>query len=414
MYILCLSKYTESVIESFIKVVALQVYVAEVSSAKLKGLFGNCNQLFITIGGFLGYLYGVKNLNIEYWQFALFAAGMVTLFEILMLFTYETPRWLFSHHKEFQGIRVLKILRGPDAHITKEISQIKAAIRRRYSIREQLMEFRHRAVFIPFLLALMLMFFQQFSGVNAVIFYASDIFKQAGIHVPHGGVNLVSALAIGVVQILATLVSVFLVDRLGRKILLTISSGGMSLSSFVLGIYYYVYVHQCGSCLGTAAMCHKRVNATHNNSFPCNDPNFGYLAVVCVVCFIISFSLAWGPIPWASMSELMPHRVRTLAGSIATFANWTFAAIITVSFHEIVENISGAGAFWTFAVIMVFAIVLVILFLPETKGHSLEEIQEHFEKGHIFAVSCKRNKPLRPRSSVSHYSTTRSTSVVDM
>ena len=381
------------------------------SSAKLKGLFGNCNQLFITIGGFLGYLYGVKSFNIEYWQFALFAAGMITLFEILMLFTYETPRWLFSHHKEFQGIRVLKFLRGPDAHITKEISQIKAAIRRRYSIMEQLMEFRHRAVFIPFLLALMLMFFQQFSGINAVIFYASDIFKQAGI--PSANVNLVSALSIGVVQVLSTLVSVFLVDHLGRKILLTVSSVGMSLSSFVLGIYYYIYVHQCESCLGNATVCHSRVNTTLNSTFPCSEPNFGYLAVVCVVCFILSFSLAWGPIPWASMSELMPHRVRTLAGSIATFANWTFAAIITVSFHKIVDGISEAGAFWTFAVIMVFAIVLVILFLPETKGHSLEEIQEHFEKGHIFAISCKRNKSLRPRPSVSHYSTTRSVSVVD-
>ena len=276
------------------------------------------------------------------------------------------------------------------------------------------MEFRYRAVFIPFLLALMLMFFQQFSGINAVIFYASDIFKQAGILVSGADVNLVSALSIGVVQVLATLVSVFLVDHLGRKILLTISSAGMSLSSFVLGIYYYIYNNHCESCLGTAAVCQRRVNASLSNSFPCSDSHFGYLAIVCVVFFIASFSLAWGPIPWASMSELMPHRVRTLAGSIATFANWTFAAIITVSFHKIVEGISEAGAFWTFAVIMVFAIVLVILFLPETKGHSLEEIQEHFEKGHIFAISCKRNRPLlRPRSSVSHYSTARSVSVVD-
>ena len=381
-----------------------QVYIAEVSSPKLKGLFGNCNQLFITIGGFFGYLYGVKKFNIAYWQFGLFAAGVVTLFEILMLFTYETPRWLFSHHSEFQGIRVLKILRGPNAHITKEISGIKAAIRRKYSLREQLMEFRHRAVFIPFLLALMLMFFQQFSGINAVIFYAADVFNQAGI--PGGDVNLVSALAIGVVQIIATLVSVFLVDHLGRKILLTISSAGMSLSSFVLGIYYYVYVRTCDRCLGT------HCKHMHDN-FPCNDANFGILAIVCVVFFIISFSLAWGPIPWASMSELMPHRVRTLAGSIATFVNWTFAAIITVSFHKFADSITEAGAFWTFSIIMAIAIVVVILFLPETKGHSLEEIQEHFEKGHIFAVSCKRSKPPRPRSSVSRYSTVRSVSVVD-
>ena len=383
----------------------LQVYIAEVSPAKYKGLFGNCNQLFITIGGFFGYLYGVPKFNIQYWQFALGAAGMVTLFEILMLFTYETPRWLFSKHKEFQGVRVLKTLRGPNAHITKEINQIKAAIRRRHSIVEQIMEFRHRAVFIPFLLVLMLMFFQQFSGINAVIFYASDIFKQAHIKAE---VNLVSAMAIGLVQVVATLVSVFLVDHAGRKILLTISSIVMCLSSFVLGIYYYVVDHTCGGDLG------GNNTASAHIGFPCNDPNFGYLAVVCVVFFIIGFSLAWGPIPWTSMSELMPHRVRTLAGSIATFVNWTFAAIITSSFHKYAEAITPAGAFWSFAFVMAVAIVVVILFLPETKGHSLEEIQEHFEKGEIFAVSCQRRQAYeRPRSSVSRYSTTRSVSVVD-
>jgi sugar porter (SP) family MFS transporter len=380
--------------------------LAEIASARLKGLFGGCNQLFTTIGGFIGYLYGVQNFHIRYWKFALTAAGIVALFEILMLFTYETPRWLFSKHKEFQAIRVLKILRGPNAQVTKEINQIKKALRRKYTILEQLKAFKNRAVFIPFILVLMLMFFQQFSGINAVIFYASDIFKRAQTPLD---VNLVSALAIGVVQVIATLVSVLLVDKLGRKVLLTISSAGMGLSSFVLGIYYYILMHHCEGCLGVCHHSHPSLDITS----PCNTTNFGYLAVVCVVFFIISFSLAWGPIPWSMMSELMPNHVRTLAGSIATFVNWTFAAIITSCFHSYAKFASEAGAFWSFTVVMVFAIVLVIIFLPETKGHSLEEIQEHFEQGHIFAISCKRKKPSRPRSSVSRYSTTRSVSVAD-
>ncbi len=382
--------------------------MAEIASARLKGLFGGCNQLFITIGGFIGYLYGVQKFHISYWKFALTAAGIVALFEILMLFTYETPRWLFSKHKEFQAIRVLKILRGPNAQVTKEISQIKAALRRKYTILEQLKAFKNRAVFIPFILVLMLMFFQQFSGINAVIFYASDIFKTAQISLD---VNLVSALAIGVVQVIATLLSVLLVDKLGRKVLLTISSAGMGLSSFILGIYYHVLVSHCKNCLG---QCHSQADLSLDSTFPCGNAKFGYLAIVCVVFFIISFSLAWGPIPWSMMSELMPNHVRTLAGSIATFVNWTFATIITSFFHSYAKFATEAGAFWSFTVIMAFAIVLVIIFLPETKGHSLEEIQEHFEQGHIFAISCKRRKPSRPRSSISRYSTTRSVSVADV
>ena len=336
------------------------MYIAEVASARLKGLFGNCNQLFSTVGSFLGYLYGVKNFKIAYWQFSLAAAGVVTLFEILMLFTYETPRWLLNRHKKFQGIRVLKILRGPNAPIVKEINQIEAGIRRKYTFMEQLMAFRDRAIFIPFTLVLMLMFFQQFSGINAVIFYASDIFKQAGLD-SNLDVNLVSAVAIGVVQIIATLVSVVLVDFLGRKFLLTVSSSGMALSSFVLGVYYYIFADHCGHCLG-------RCGHLHHDSFPCDSTKFGYLAIVSVIVFIISFSLAWGPIPWTSMSELMPNHVRTLAGSIATFTNWTFAAIITSFFHSYAQAITQAGAFWTFAIIMVLAIVIVILFLPENQG----------------------------------------------
>ena len=381
--------------------------MAEIASARLKGLFGGCNQLFITIGGFIGYLYGVRKFNISYWKFALTAAGIVALFEILMLFTYETPRWLFSKHKEFQAIRVLKILRGPNTQVTKEMNQIKTALRRKYTILEQLKAFKNRAVFIPFILVLMLMFFQQFSGINAVIFYASDIFKTAQISLD---VNLVSALAIGVVQVLATLLSVLLVDKLGRKVLLTISSAGMGLSSFILGIYYYILVSHCKNCLGH---CHSGTDLSLDSTFPCDSSKFGYLAIVCVVFFIISFSLAWGPIPWSMMSELMPNHVRTLAGSIATFINWTFAAIITSCFHKYATFVTEAGAFWSFTIIMVLAVVLVIVFLPETKGHSLEEIQEHFEQGHIFAISCRRRRASRPRSSVSHYSTTRSVSVAD-
>ena len=317
-----------------------------------------------------------------------------------MLLTYETPRWLLSKHKDQKAIQVLKALRGPNFHITKELDKIKASVRRSYSVAEQLMEFQHRSIFIPFLLVLMLMFFQQFSGINVAIFYASQVFLEAGLS--QREVNLIVAIAIGVVQVIATLVSVVLVDCLGRKILLTIGSIGMSLSSLVLGIYFYVYNNVCESCLAGDPACKVSIaNDTIHHHFPCNTTSFGYLAVGCLVLLIISFSLGWGPIPWTSMSELMPNRVRTLAGSIATFANWSFATTITLCFKYYSRHpIGNDGAWWTFSFIMFVAIIMVILFLPETKGHSLEEIQDHFEQGHIFAVSCSsQQRSVNPPSS---------------
>ena len=378
--------------------------MSEIASARLKGLFGNCNQLFVTIGIFLSYFFGIEYkkhdghyVSVKYWQIAFIAAGFIVIFEGLMLLTYETPRWLLSKHDDKKAIQVLKALRGPKFHIAKEIERIKASVQRSYSVMEQLTEFQHRSIFIPFLLVLMLMFFQQFSGINVAIFYASHVFLEAGLD--DREVNLIVAIAIGVVQVFATLVSVVLVDCLGRKVLLTVSSIGMSLSSLVLGIYFYVYNHVCESCLvGDPACNHSIATDSIHQHFPCNTAKFGYLAVVCIIIFIISFSLGWGPIPWTSMSELMPNRVRTLAASIATFVNWTFATIITLCFKYYSRPpINNDGAWWTFSFIMLVAIVAVILFLPETKGHSLEEIQEHFERGHIFAVSCLSQHQQRRR-----------------
>ena len=384
----------------------MQVYISEIASAKSKGLFGNCNQLFITTGILLSYFFGIEYkkhngsyVSVQYWQIALIAAGFVAIFELLMLLTSETPRWLLSKHEDNKAIQVLKALRGPNFHITKELEKIKASVQRSYSLPEQIMEFQHRSIIIPFLLVIMLMFFQQFSGINIAIFYASQVFLEAGLS--QRQVNLIVAIAIGVVQVIATFVSVVLVDCLGRKILLTVSSIGMSLSSLVLGIYFYVYNHICESCLVGDPACNQTIalDSIHHH-FPCNTTKFGYLAVACIIIFIISFSLGWGPIPWSSMSELMPNRVRTLAGSIATFINWSFATVITLCFKYYSRPpINNDGAWWTFSLIMFVAIIVVILFLPETKGHSLEEIQEHFEQGHIFAMSClSRRRPVMPLS----------------
>ena len=385
--------------------VSFQTYISEIASAKLKGLFGSCNEFFITIGIFLSYFLGIdykqsdgSYTSLKYWQTALVSAGIVVIFEVLMIFTYESPRWLFSKHQNKKAIRVLKALRGPNFHIKEEVEKIRASFQGTLSVLERLKEFRHRSVLVPFLLSIMLMFYEGFSGVNPAIFYASHILHEAGLNKHE--INLIVTISIGLVQVIATLLSVFIVDYVGRKILLTLSSIGIALSCLVLGIYFYIYDNVCDGCLVGEPTCNvSNVHDFVHEHFPCNTTQFGYLAVVCIVVMIVSYSLGWGPVSLTYISELMPNSVRSLAGSFALFAHWIFDFITALCFKYYSRPpIDNDGAWWTFSLIMFSAIFMVILFLPETKGHSLEEIQQHFEKGHIFALSCHSSCKAQPRS----------------
>jgi len=359
-----------------------------VASAKFKGLFGNCNQLFITIGILISYGLGAIP-NLHYFNIALVAAGIVVLFEILMLCTYESPRWLFKKatgqmsirksETEKEANRILNTLRGPEYDVPKEIRGIKRALDKNLTLVEQFIQLKHRSVYIPFILVLFLMFFQQFSGINAAIFFTATIFQKAQVPLSP---TIATLLAVGIVQVVATVVSVLVVDWRGRKQLLVVSSIGMCVSSALLGAYFYILHDWCDSCFGTQHC------TLHKNTF-CNNTGIGAVAIVGVIIFIVAFSLAWGPIPWTSMSELVPGRVRSLYASIASMVNWSFAVIITGCFQPYSDLVTPKFAWWSFSIVMFVSIFFVVIFLPEAKGHSLEQIEDHFENGKIIAIACK-------------------------
>ena len=257
---------------------------------------------------------------------------------------------------------------------------------------EQFIQLKHRSVYIPFILVLFLMFFQQFSGINAAIFFSATIFKQAHVTLQP---TLVTFLAVGIVQVVATVVSVLVVDWRGRKQLLVVSSIGMCGSSALLGAYFYILDDWCGGCFGnttiTTSHCPPNSNASsyHGEHDFCNNSGLGTIAIVGVIIFIVAFSLAWGPIPWTSMSELVPGRVRSLYASIASMVNWSFAVIITACFQPYSDLVTPKFAWWSFSIVMFVSIFFVVIFLPEAKGHSLEQIEDHFENGKIVAITCK-------------------------
>ena len=198
-------------------------------------------------------------------------------------------------------------------------------------------------IYRPFIIAVMLMLFQQFGGINAVIAYASQMLRDAGISDAN-----VAEIAIGIVQFLGTGISCLIVDKLGRRFLLMYPTLVMSISMIVLGASRYF------------------------GGFP------SYITLICLCFFITGFALGMGPIPWVIMSEVFPTKVRGVASGVTTQVNW-FGAFMVMKFYVNMEDsMHSYGCYWFFAAVSLCAVVYVFIFLPETKGKTLEEVEALF------------------------------------
>lgn len=213
---------------------------------------------------------------------------------------------------------------------------------------------RNRSARKAIIIALGSMFFQQFSGINSVIFYSSDIFTDANVQIQPSTCTII----IGIIQIIATSVATMTVDRLGRKILLIISGIFMALCTLSLGIFYAV-----------------------QQDDPESVVNAGWISLVSLCVFIIAFSLGAGPVPWTLMGELFSSDIKGFGSSLAGASNWFFAFIVTIAYPPLKEAIHPSNCFFIFTFLSLIGIVFVICIVPETKGRSLKEIHEELGRG---------------------------------
>ncbi|XP_057975710.1 sugar transporter ERD6-like 6 isoform X2 [Malania oleifera] len=326
------------------------VYIAEIAPQNMRGRLGSVNQLSVTIGIMLAYLLG---LFVHWRILAVLGILPCTILIPGLFFIPESPRWLAKMGMTEDFESSLQVLRGFDTDISIEVNEIKrsvASTSRRTTIR--FAELKQRRYWFPLMIGIGLLLLQQLSGINGVLFYSSTIFKAAGISSSNA-----ATCGLGAVQVIATGVTTSLVDRLGRRLLLIVSCSGMTLSLLIVAVSFFV------------------------KDFVTNDSTFysilGIISVVGVVAMVIAFSLGFGPIPWVIMSEILPVNIKGLAGSIATLANWFSAWVITMTANFLLSWSTG-GTFAIYMVVCAVSLAFVSLYVPETKGRTLEEIQWSF------------------------------------
>ena len=328
------------------------LYLSEISPKALRGTLVSLYQWAITAGILFSYIINSAFANAVYsWRWMLFAGVVPSLILLVgMSLMQDTPRWLVSKNRDEEAKKVFKKIE-PDIDADKEIADIKQTINKS-SEKEEKFVFK-KWMIMPFVVGIGIMFAQICTGINTIIYYAPTIFKIAGFD---SNTNAIYATAgIGLINFLMTIIAVFFTDKFGRKPLLYIGLTGVMLSLVGLGCAFY-----WANILGD---------------------NLKWVAVGSLATYIICFAFSLGPIGWIIVSEVFPLKIRGLAMSMCTVANFAFNFFVVGSFPVLIHRIGGAYTFWMFAAVSLLCIIFVYFFVPETKGISLETIESNWIKG---------------------------------
>ncbi|MDO7908038.1 sugar porter family MFS transporter [Paenibacillus sp. JX-17] len=325
------------------------LYNAEIAPAKYRGRLVALNQLAIVTGIFLVYfvnLWIVSSGN-DYWDVTMawrwmFGVGVIPglLFVILLFFVPESPRWLIKQGRPAEALPILIRVNG-ETLAREEVLTIKE------TFKEEEKGGSFRDLFKPglrwaLLIGVLLAAFQQITGINAIMYYAPEIFKQAGMG---ANASLVQTIAVGFVNLVFTILSLWLVDKVGRKALLITGSAAMMVCLTVIGFAFY----------------------TGHTSGP--------LLLVFVLLYVASFAVSLGAVLWVVLSEIFPSSIRGKAVAIGTMTHWIGDYVVSQSFPPMLRSLGGAPTFWLFAFMALLCVLFVWRALPETKGKSLEDIE---------------------------------------
>jgi sugar porter (SP) family MFS transporter len=324
--------------------VAAPLYAAELAPTSLRGRFISAYQLAITVGIFLAYLVDGWLSKGDSWRLMLGASAVP-----------GSPRWLMKMNRRTDAATQIRKIR-PGVDFKPRLDAIETALREE-SGRAAWSDVFHQEWRRPLMIGIGLAVFQQITGINAIIYYADQIFAAAGF-ISQSSQTTVTTWAIGGVNVLATLIAIAYIDRLGRRKLLLAGLIGMGVSLAVVGIAFQFIATAAAGAASTG------------------PSGAGLVTLFALVAFIICFAFSMGPVTWTVINEIFPGHIRGRGVAVATAVNWGAAFLVSQSFLSLIEAI---GISWTFGLFALFcgaAWIWIFYRVPETKGQSLEQIQQ--------------------------------------
>jgi SP family galactose:H+ symporter-like MFS transporter len=326
------------------------VYISEVSPAEDRGWQVSLFQLAITLGIVLAYLVDYALAPIEGWRW-MFGLAVIpaVIFGVSMFFLPESPRWLAKSGRREAALAVLSRIRGR-SDVEAEFKEIETTLRAADE-RGRMSDVWNPAVRPALVVGLGLAVFQQVTGINTVIYYAPIIIKSAGVSSASGAI--LATLGIGVVNVVMTVVSMWLIDRVGRRPLLLIGIAGMAITLGVLGLVF---------------------------RNPSQTANSATLAVVSMMLYVAAFAISLGPIFWLLISEIYPLKIRSSTEGLSAGFNWGANLVVSLTFLTLVQELGASTTFWLYGVMAVGAWIFSYYRVPETKGCTLEQIERFWRK----------------------------------
>lgn len=325
------------------------LYISEVSPVKIRGRLVSINQLALTSGIVISYLVDYALVGIQGWRWMFgLAAFPAAILAAGMFWLPESPRWLLSQNLTDSARQVLIRIRKTK-NVKAELEDIQNSLAvQSGSWTDLFTPLIRPALIVGVVLAVL----QQITGINTVIYYAPMIFEFTGIK--SDSASLLATVGVGLVNVLMTMVALLLVDRMGRRPLLLIGLIGMIAGLASLGLAFRL---------------------------PGISGSVGTMAEVSLMLYVGAFAIGLGPVFWLLISEIYPLKIRGLAMSVATAANWGANLLVALTFLTLIQAAGRWLTFWIYGIVGIIAWLFTWFWVPETKGRTLEEIEAHWHAG---------------------------------